>query len=701
MNNKPFNSIIMVVDDDPIQRMLFKESLSGDEFAVIEAKDGLDAVNMFSEFQPNLIIMDVEMPRMNGFEACHKIRELPNGDLVSIIITTGLEDDSSIAQAYTAGATDFMLKPVNWTIIKHRIRYMLRSYQMMTELQAKKIDNQVMIKAIPDTLLTLDAKGLCIEYHPGSLENDVLPATMQGNSIFDYLKSDANEVFRNSLARIVEEKNTRTFEFSQSCSGKNWYFEARLVRKNEMEVLAIIRDISAKKANEEKIWKLAYYDSLTGVPNRRMIRDKVHQEFEYAKANNKIISLLYIDLDRFNHVNNTYGNSVGDALLKLVVERLTTCFRERDLVALNKENKDSQVARLGGDQFVVLLTDIDRVESVTMVAARIMKLFTEPFQVDEREIHLTPTLGIASYPYDANCSDELFIHANTALSLAKKAGRNHFLIYDSKMDSDRDSYLQLEGDLRRCVENEQLELYYQPQFDIQKNRVVGVEALIRWQHPQLGMISPVTFIPLAEELGLINVIGEWVLKQACFQMQQWQKMGILIDSIGINLSAQQFNSHHLVECVSTLLEQYGLDPQVLDLEITEGTIMEDADMAVDILNQLKELGVKISIDDFGTGYSSLSYLQQFPIDKLKIDRCFVSQLEKSRTDEKIIKVVLSLAEVLGLDVVAEGIENANQLNILAKHNCCIIQGYYFSKPLNASDFEAFYLQSLKQQNVSR
>jgi diguanylate cyclase (GGDEF)-like protein/PAS domain S-box-containing protein len=436
--------------------------------------------------------------------------------------------------------------------------------------------------------------------------------------------------------------------------------------------VAIFSDITTVKENEARLHTLAYYDALTGLPNRLLFQDRLQQALTRAARDNRLVALMLLDLDRFKIVNDTLGHSAGDALLVDAARRIGGCVRDSDTVA-----------RLGGDEFTVILPDVADIRSASKVAQKIVDSLSVPFTLEGHEVFVTTSIGISLYPISARNGEALVKAADIAMYRAKEQGRNNYQFYRSSASAETTALFTLENHLRRALERNELKVFYQPQVEIETGLITGVEALLRWEHPDRGTISPCEFIPLAEETGLIVPIGEWVLREACRQNKAWQDAGIPPLRVAVNVSARQLKQKTLAEKVAEILDDTGLLPEWLELELTESIVMQNAEEAIGLLNQLKSLGVWLSIDDFGTGYSSLSYLKRFPIDTVKIDRSFISGVTRDGDDAAISHAIITLANSLKLKVIAEGVETRDQLVFLREHQCCDAQGYFFSRPLGA------------------
>ena len=443
-------------------------------------------------------------------------------------------------------------------------------------------------------------------------------------------------------------------------------------------------DITARIRAESEIQQLINYDTLTGLPNRSLLHDRLKLAIAQASRDLQFVGVLSIDLDRFKNINDTLGHSAGDLLLKAVAVRLAACLRESDTLA-----------RLGSDEFVALLIGACSAEGITSVAKKILMLLSEPVYIDGQEIYISGSIGIAVYPMDGDDSHTLIKHADLAMYQAKELDRNNFQFFSREMNVKVVERMMLENTMRKALEREEFFLVYQPQVDARSGQITGMEALLRWQHPELGLLAPDKFIYLAEETGFIIPIGEWVVQSACRQNKAWQDEGLRAVRVAVNLSAKQFGQYHLDEMVSATLMETGLDPQWLELEITESAIMKNAEQTAIILRKLKDMGISLAIDDFGTGYSSLAYLKHFPISRLKIDRSFVQDITTNPDDAAIAEIIIAMAQTLKLSVIAEGVETRAQMELLSFNNCVEMQGYLFSRPVPAEQFALLLRDGLK------
>ena len=447
---------------------------------------------------------------------------------------------------------------------------------------------------------------------------------------------------------------------------------------------AIIQNISERVMLEKRLARLAYYDSLTGLPNRRLFHDRLGRALTRAKRNEKLVAIMFLDLDHFKNINDTLGHHIGDLLLQETAKRLTALIRE-----------DDTVARLGGDEFTVVLENISVVTEAEAVADKILQALSQPLLLGTQEIYVTTSIGITYYPLDDNDIEKLIMNADGAMYQAKAHGRNTYELYTAKLRSESAHRLAMDIAMRKAISATDFLLHYQPEFilhyqpeiDRYTGEVVGVEALVRWQHPELGLLGPDSFIPLSEETGLIVAIGEWVIRTACKQVMSWRAAGLPIFSVAVNVSALQLQNREIIVKIARILEETGLEAKYLELELTESMIMNKTEEFIAILRDLKAMGITLTIDDFGTGHSSLANLQLLPIDKVKIDRSFVNNITTNENDAAIAVSVIEMAHKLGIKVVAEGVETEEQLLYLYSHHCDIMQGYHFSRPVIAEDFE--------------
>lgn len=710
--------VVLVADDDPVMRLLMLEMLSQVGLDGIEAEDGVQAVTYFQSMAPDLILLDVEMPNMDGFSACREIRRIETGAPVPIIMVTGGDDIEAVTNAYEVGATDFVSKPINWPILGHRVLYVLRASDAIVRLRLADAQNRAVLAAIPDTFFRLNGDGFYLDYEPGHDRSGAAWAGREwpgrdwqgrerasrdrfaaidtfageaciGKHITEVLPREIADRLLEQMQAVLESQHIRSVDYELTRFGAVHHFEARLVATGPAEVLGLVRDISERKRTEEQIRRLAYCDSLTGIPNRQAFLETLERELHRSKIGNKKFAVLFMDLDAFKRINDTLGHNVGDHLLKVVSERLRETTRPTDLVSRGEQSAghssptshaSNNLARLGGDEFTILIPDLERVDHALNVAHRVKEAMRRPFIIEGNEIFVTASIGISLFPEDGDDCDSLLKFADTAMYHAKNCGKNNAKLYSSSLTMQIMSHVKLEVGLRRALKNQELYLLYQPQIDVRSGDIVGVEALVRWRHPERGLISPNEFIPLAEDTGLIVPIGEWVLRTACHQARSWQRSAGHAIRMAVNLSAKQFKDENLSQIVLSALHDSGLDPKLLELELTEGTLMDDARATMATMEQLRAIGVQMSIDDFGTGYSSMNYLKRFDVRALKIDKSFISGLPQDAENAAITRAIIAMAHGLKMVVVAEGVETDAQLTLLKEYGCDMVQGFYLGHP---------------------
>lgn len=542
-------------------------------------------------------------------------------------------------------------------------------------LRRSEKNHRALSNAIPDMMLRVQRDGTITDYKAD--EQHILPLPEAGpvNATLHDVLAELAPQFMRFVDIALSTRESQIFEYQQTIHGKPHEFEARIVASTEDEAVVIVRDITERKNSEKIIRQLAYHDALTGLPNRALFEDRLQMALAQAKRSHEMVAVMFLDLDRFKLVNDTLGHGAGDKLLCLVAEELRGILREGDTVA-----------RVGGDEFTLLLPGIGGTGDAIEVASRILSRLKLPKRIADREFRVTTSIGLTIFPQDGEDPEALLRNADTAMYRAKDRGRDNYQLYTAQMNETVVEKLSLEGDLRRALENEEFEVYYQPIANIETGHVVGAEALVRWNHPEKGIVQPDDFIPFAEETGLIIPLGEWVLRESVKQARLWMDAGMPQLRLTVNLSARQLSDEPLIDMVGDALREAGLPAERLQLEITEGAMMHNVEAAIRTVKEIRHLGISVAVDDFGTGYSSLSYLKRFPVDTVKIDRSFVRDLTIDPNDAAIVTTVLAMASSLGLHVVAEGVETRQQLEFLRTHGCDEFQGYLLSRPIKGGEF---------------
>jgi len=555
--------IVVLADDDPSIRLMVRHVLESEDFDIVEASDGLEAIKAVEKYHPALILLDAVMPGIDGFTTCQQIKEKGHTD-IPIMMITGLDDDASVERAYEVGAIDFITKPIKWAVLKHRVK-----------------------------------------------------------------------------------------------------------------------SVVAKVIAERKVQLLAYRDTLTDLPNRLLFADRLEQSVIRAERSRTSMALMLIDIDDFKLVNDSFGHDAGDKLIRAVGELISKSLRRADTIA-----------RLGGDEFAVIIEGISSPEDAISIADNLTTILEHNVRLDDQETYTSASIGIAIYPDDGKEARTLLKNADTAMFRAKENGRHCFQFYKPEMSVSAMERLDLENSLKEAFENDEFLIYYQPIVDIHKNEITGVEALLRWQHPDKGMIHPTDFLSTVEDCGLIIAMGEWLIFSICKQIRMWQDADVQNQNVSINLAPRQFVEQDLVTVFTQAIAENDIDPTTLSVEITERTLIDNLGEVETTLKKLRSMGMTILLDDFGTGYASLAYLKDFPVDVVKIDRSFIAGIPDNKEDSAIVDAIAGLTRGLGLTLHAEGVENERQLEILKGLGCQFAQGHYWSKALPGDEYEQFYMNQI-------
>jgi diguanylate cyclase (GGDEF)-like protein/PAS domain S-box-containing protein len=542
--------------------------------------------------------------------------------------------------------------------------------------------DQLLPKYSSDFVTTYQLDGQCNYASPSiSTVLGYQPDEITGQTVLQFMHPDDKKSKRRLMGKLLDNNFEKAINYRVRHKDGHYVWLETFSKPLEnddgsriSEILALSRDVTERKENEERLTYLANYDSLTGLPNRTLFRDRLGSALARAKRSKSQFALFFLDLDRFKNINDSLGHHAGDELLRGVSKRLEQFARKNDTIA-----------RLGGDEFTIILEDINGPEDASLVAQKILEIMTPAFILDGHEVVASPSIGITIYPDDASDMQSLLKNADTAMYQSKDKGRNRYQFYTADMNAKAYEHLILENALRHALEREEFRLYFQPQIDLHTEGVIGIEALVRWQHPEKGLISPDEFVPFAEDTGLIHPIGEWVLNAACQELVRWREAGIAPLPIALNLSMRQFLKTSFVDMIQETLNKSDIDPALIELEITESFLAHNADQTALTLHKLRDLGIKISVDDFGTGYSSLSYLKKFPLNTLKIDKSFIKDISTDPDGATIAEAIIGLGKSLRLNVIAEGVESEDQVFFLRSRGCDRVQGFLFSRPLSSAD----------------
>ena len=690
-------SRILVVDDDSAGRRLTRATLAKAGFTVVEAANGRLALEVMTTGLPDLVLMDVSMPEMDGFTACAELRKLPGGTRVPVIMMTGLDDVQSIERAFEVGASDFITKPINWAILGHRVRYILRASTAINDLaqSQRRLSNAQRIGDMGDwEWHSKQDRVLCSEQAARILGHADGTPVGDFASLFSAVLPDDAAIWHQACHRALADGQAFSHDLRVTRpdgSLRHLQQQVEVIEHDAsgqaVRLAGAVHDVTRHKTAEEEIRRLAYYDPLTGLPNRLLFTEQLQRALSHAERNDRRLAIMFVDLDNFKRVNDTLGHTVGDELLRTAGDRLSKSLRGYDGLARNTHETDHSIARLGGDEFIVMVADLDKRADVAAIAQRLVTTLAQPLVLQGTEVFVGGSVGVATFPEDGSDIDTLLKNADTAMYRAKEAGRGSFQFYDASMNERALDRLMMETRLRRALERNEFVMHYQPRVDVPTGRVVGAEALIRWQHPERGLLPPAEFIPLVEDVGLVIPIGEWAIEVACRQIATWKRAGLGEIPIAVNLASTHLRERALPALVAKAMRDHEVPLNCLEVEVTESILLADSEASGAIADELNRMGVRLSIDDFGTGYSSLSYLKRLPIASLKIDRSFVRDLVTDPDDEAIVSAIIALAHSLKLKVVAEGVETEAQLAMLKARHCDEYQGYLTSRAVDAEEFE--------------
>lgn len=689
---------ILIVDDDHVTRHMVSKILKNSNYNIFEATNGKEAIELYNTVSPHIILMDVMMPIMDGYAACNKIRESSDFLELPIIMLTGLDDVEAVKSALDSGATDFISKPINWVLFEQRVNYALHARNMHEELQ----NQQLMLTQAQD-MAKLGSWEL-------SLEDNTFLISEQLRSLLR-LSPDENLEQLSSLVDFShpsDKKTVRSHIINAMTNGVGYKLEHRLICKNDTElyvlqhaelisdrsghptkIIGIVQDITELKSSQSIIHHQNHYDLLTDLPNRRFFTEKVIKNVIHSDSENNSVVVYMLTLDNIRNLSESLGYKATETILIAFATRL------KEL-----ESEDVVISRFNDNTFAIMSNHLDDFSHVTGMAESVLKLTTAPFCIDTHDIFISVSIGISIYPIDNNSAEATILGAENAMLNASKEGGGRYLFYSEHSNKQARERLEIENDMRKGIERGEFIPYYQPQIDAQSGKITGFEALARWEHPSKGLIPPFKFIDIAEQTGLIIPLSKLIFEQAFAQTKKWSDEGIGVFKVGINLSIKQFSGSDIFEEIQALLKKTGLSASQVDIEITESMAATKTGDIILALHQFKDVGMNISIDDFGTGYSSLSHIQNFPIDTIKIDRSFIIDIEGTGKGV-IAKTIIAMSMSLGMDIIAEGVETTTQLDMLLAHGCNNIQGYYFSKPLPASEFPCFVSTFYTDTNLQK
>ncbi len=688
MSNKSIK-ILLLVEDNPGDARLLREMFSdqgSDNTELTHVASMQDAERHLAERAYDIILLDLGLPDAQGLAAIQRTRAA--APRIPLVVITGSDDESLATLALQEGAQDYLVKgQIDARGLLRALRYAVERTNMEEALFVEKERAQVTLNSIGDAVVCTDVSGniaflnLVAEKMTGWSWDEAEGLPM--GDVVRIVDSTTRETTPNPMEMAVGQD--QTMHLPSNCV---------LIRRDGLEIpiedsvapihdregratgaVLVFRDVSAARAMTLQLAHSAEHDFLTGLPNRMLLNDRICQAIVVAPRHRKKVAVLFLDLDGFKHINDSLGHPIGDKLLQSIATRLMDCVRTSDTVS-----------RQGGDEFVVLLSEIDLPEDAAITARRMLQAVAEAHSIVPHDLHVTASIGVSIYPDDGIDAEELIKNADTAMYQAKENGRQTYQFFKPAMNVRAVERQSIEESLRSALDRREFAMHYQPKINLRTGEITGAEALIRWTHPIRGLVSPGQFIPIAEDCGLILPIGRWGLREACRQAQQWIEAGLPLGTIAVNISAMEFRDEKFLEGVFRVLDETGLDPRALELELTESVLMRRADAAASILKILRAKGVQVAIDDFGTGYSSLSYLRRFQIDALKIDQSFVRQIGTGGAETTIVTAVIGMGRSLNLRVIAEGVETQDELAFLQVHQCDEAQGYYLSRPVPPEQF---------------
>jgi diguanylate cyclase (GGDEF)-like protein/PAS domain S-box-containing protein len=705
MTKKSINKVLLVEDnpgDARLLREMFNEQDSRTtKLTIVQSMS--DAEKLLAEDTFDIVLLDLGLPDAQGLGAVRRAHAA--APRVPLVVLTGLDDETLAAQALQEGAQDYLVKSQIDTYgttrgLLRALRYSIERKNLEDALFVEKERAQVTLNSIGDAVACTDSSGNVTFLN-------LVAAKLTGWSLQEAAGRPMTEVFRildTTNREVIPNPTDRTVRENQIVPLRE---NSILIRRDGFEIpiedsiapihdgegqpagaVIVFRDVSVARAMALQMAHSAQHDFLTGLPNRMLLNDRISQAITLARRHMRHVAVLFLDLDGFKHINDSLGHPTGDKLLQSIARRLVGCVRASDTVS-----------RQGGDEFVVLLSEVQLSEDTAITAKRILQAVAAPHSVGQHDLHVTASIGVSVYPEDGLDTDTLLKNADTAMYQAKENGRQSFQFFKPAMNARAVERQFIEEGLRRALERQEFELYYQPKVNLTTGAITGAEALIRWLHPTRGLVSPTDFIPVAEDCGLILPIGAWALREACKQAQAWIDGGLPTMTMAVNVSAMEFRNKNFLDGLVAILAETGFDPKLLELELTESVLMKHAASTAVILRTLRESGVRVAVDDFGTGYSSLSYLQKFPIDAVKIDQSFIRQISTAGDDTTIVKAVIGMARGLKLRVIAEGVETQEEAAFLRAYRCEEAQGYFFSRPVPAQQFAIFLKNGMPKSNV--
>jgi len=693
----------LVVDDDPVVRTIGVEALSAIGFETQEVETGEAALQTCSENEPDLILLDVQLPGRDGFETCRALRQRPALEEVPILIMTGRTDSTTIEQAFDVGATDFIEKPLDWQLVQHRVRFLMRANSAFNDLRLtlshleesrRRLESAHELGHLGTWELSPESGEMVWSEELRQLLAPVQDAsrTLSWTDFLHFVHDEDRHELEKALRSVIESAERRFVEYrlvgaNGALLAASGTLESAEALPGEMVIRGALQDVTQRRQAEAQVAFLEMFDELTQLPNRAHLNDRLERLVARADRHNSSLAVLCVDIDRFQRVNQALGHALGDELLRAIGERLLESVQGSDPGETGTDQPE--VSRFGGDEFVIVLGGSPIAAAARMTSSRIVQALSHPFAVGGHSIRVSASIGVSFYPDNASDAGALISNAASAMNRAKRAGGGSFHFFESDTNEDAARQLTLESELIAGIPAGELTLEYQPQCDATSGKMLAAEALVRWNHPRLGRLMPGDFIPAAEDCGLISLLGERVLRDGCEQLRVWDEQGLPPFRLSVNISSLQFNHGNAAEMVQRTLQETGVDPSRLELEITETALLGNEEHVLQTCQNLRAMGVALALDDFGTGFSSLSHLTRFQIDTLKIDRSFVSAIRPGDKACSIVSVVIAMARRLGITVVAEGVELVEQEAFLRNEGCDLLQGYGICRPVPPDKLESW------------
>ncbi|MGI9204623.1 MAG: putative bifunctional diguanylate cyclase/phosphodiesterase [Woeseiaceae bacterium] len=677
---------VVVVDDDPGIQLLLSETLSGAGFIVATADSGAEAIDVCSEFDPDLVLLDINMPVMDGIEACAAIRNHSTRDF-PIIMVTSVDDAVSIQRAFDAGANDFILKPINWPLFQRRLDSVLAEWQKNRELDENTQRVRVLVKVAPEQVMLVSKSGLIIEDLKHRSESDLVDEEPSMQTLDDVFGADISQRFKQRISVALKSRRHTSMEFTAISFGEEQHYEAQFMVDGRERVIIVVQNIDVNKGEQNELYDLAFHDAITNLPNKNLFERFANDALADAGLHSR--SLILVAL----HFDNVSSEVLNDRTgMRNAVGRLQDCLGAcGSALNIGKVDSLSPLAQVDSNQFVFALHGSDRGTDIRSLCEQIAAVFSKPIESELGLILFGPRMGTATYPADGGDLATLIHAAEAAANEAHETGSPYCMSSEAAV-AQSIGIQDYERELRQAIDEEQLELYFQPRVSMPEGDVTGVEALIRWEHPMRGFVGVSELLELAKATGLIVPIGNWVLRAACTSARAWSCENP--PKVSVNLSIQEFGRQDLAERVIETLDGSGLAPDRIDLELTEATLLRSKN-SLEELQRLKSLGIGLVLDDFGTGHTSLAHLGRFPIDALKIDESFVKELPDNEVSAAICEVIITMAHKLGMKAIAEGVETRQQLEFLQDRGCDEFQGFHICKPLPANEVDAYLRQANK------